>query len=177
MVESVGQNIRYTVRGLRRRPGFALSATLTIGVGIGALASVLSVLSAMLLRPAPYPTADRIVQIEQVVDGRPRDEVSTLDIRALGEGSASLSHVTIAWFSDASIAGDGLPERARRASGGIAAVWTASLLRSAVYGIDRTSRLMFAGAGLVLAAAVLSGCYLPARHAAQIDPVAALRAD
>jgi hypothetical protein len=114
VVESVGQDIRYAVRGLRRRPGFALSATLTIGVGIGALASVLSVVSAVLLRPAPYPTADRIVQIEQVVDGRPRDEVSTLDVRALSEGSASLSHVTIAWFSEASVAGDGLPERARR---------------------------------------------------------------
>ena len=114
VVESVGQDIRYAVRGLRRRPVFALSATLTIGVGIGALATVLSVVSAVLLRPAPYPTADRIVQIEQVVDGRPRDEVSTLDVRALSEGSASLSHVTIAWFSEASIAADGLPERARR---------------------------------------------------------------
>jgi len=40
----------------------------------------------------------------------------------------------------------------------IAAVWTAGLLRSAVYGIDRTSPVTFAGAGLVLAAAVLFGC-------------------
>src|SRR5262245_51442090 len=113
-MDSIFRNIRYAVRGLLRQPEFAAVAIATIALGAAAVASVLSIVSAVLLRPAPYPTADRIVQIEQVVNGRPREEVSTVDLRALREGSPSLSHVTLAWFSETSVAGDGLPERARR---------------------------------------------------------------
>jgi putative ABC transport system permease protein len=112
-LDSVGRDIRHALRGLRRRPGFAVTAVLTIAIGSGALGSVLSVVQAVLLRPAPYPNAARIVQIEQVRRGRPRDEVSAADILALREGSPSLSRVTLAWFSEASIAGGALPERAK----------------------------------------------------------------
>lgn len=111
--DSVLRDTRHALRGLRRRPGFAITAVLTIAIGAGALASVLSVVHAVLLRPAPYPNADRIVQIEQELRGRARDEVSAADILALREGSPSLARVTLAWFSEASIAGGALPERAR----------------------------------------------------------------
>ncbi len=112
-LDSVFRDARHALRGLRRRPGFAITAVLTIAIGAGALASVLSVVHAVLLRPAPYPNADRIVQIEQEFRGRPRDEVSAADILALREGSPSLARVTLAWFSEASIAGGALPERAK----------------------------------------------------------------
>jgi putative ABC transport system permease protein len=111
--DSVFRDVRHALRGLRRRPGFAITAVLTIAIGAGALASVLSVVHAVLLRPAPYPNAARIVQIEQVSRGRSRDEVSAADILALREGSPSLARVSLAWFSEASIAGGALPERAR----------------------------------------------------------------
>ena len=112
-IDSVFRDIRHAMRGLRRRPGFALTAVLTIAIGSGALASVLSVVHAVLLRPAPYPNAARIVQIEQELRGRSRDEVSAADILALREGSPSLARVSLAWFSEASIAGGALPDRAR----------------------------------------------------------------
>ena len=108
------RDARYGVRGLCRQPGFALTSIFTIALGTGALASVLSILHAALLRPVPYPHADRIVQVAQTLNGRNRDEVSTVDVLALRERSRSLSHVTIAWFSTASLAGQGLPERAQR---------------------------------------------------------------
>jgi predicted permease len=113
-LESVPRDVRYAIRGLRRQPAFALASMLTIAVGTATLASVLSVADAVLFRAVPYPNADRIVQIGQTTNGRTRSEVSTIDVLALREGAPSLSHLTIAWFSEASLAGDGLPERARR---------------------------------------------------------------
>jgi putative ABC transport system permease protein len=62
-------------------------------------------------------------------------------------------------------------------AGGITAVWSASLLRSQVYGIHDTSPVTFALAAVVLALAVLAGCYLPARRAARVDPALVLRGD
>lgn len=113
-LDSVARDVRYALRGLWRQPAFAITSILTIAVGAAALASVLSVVYAVLLRPAPYPNANRIVQIGQVTNGRTRPEVSTVDVLALREGSQSLRHVTIAWFSEASLTSGGLPERARR---------------------------------------------------------------
>lgn len=63
------------------------------------------------------------------------------------------------------------------ACGGVAAIWSAGLLRSLVHGIDYTSASTFLYAGLMLAAAVLAGCYFPARRAARVDPAIVLRSD
>jgi len=112
--DSVVRDVRHAIRGILRHPGVAVTAILTIAVGAGALASVLSVVYAVLLRPIPYPNADRIVQINQVTNGRTRPEVSTIDVLALRQRSRALSRVTIAWFSSASLTGGGLPERLRR---------------------------------------------------------------
>jgi putative ABC transport system permease protein len=109
-IESLAQDLRFALRTLRRRPGLAAAAIVTIAMGTGILASILSVADTALLRGAPYPNADRIVQIGQVFFGRNHEEVSMPDVRALREGSASLSHVTIAWFATASLAGGDVPD-------------------------------------------------------------------
>jgi predicted lysophospholipase L1 biosynthesis ABC-type transport system permease subunit len=61
--------------------------------------------------------------------------------------------------------------------GAAATMWSAGLLRSLVPGIERTDAWTFGAAALLLAAAVLAGCYLPARRAARIDPAIVLRMD
>jgi putative ABC transport system permease protein len=58
------QNIRYAFRQLRRNPGFALTAILTLALGIGATTAVFSVVEQMLLTQLPYRDADRIVALQ-----------------------------------------------------------------------------------------------------------------
>jgi len=59
--ERLMQDARYAMRTLRRNPIFAAVAILTLGLGIGMNTAVFSVLSAVLIKPLPYPAGDRIV--------------------------------------------------------------------------------------------------------------------
>ena len=59
----LAQDIRYAFRQLRRNPGFALTAIVTLALGIGATTAVFSVVEQMLLRQLPYRDADHIVAL------------------------------------------------------------------------------------------------------------------
>ena len=62
-LEDLLRDVRHAFRSLRRAPGFALVAILTLGLGLGANAAIFGVLDAALLRPLPYPESDRIVTV------------------------------------------------------------------------------------------------------------------
>lgn len=79
------QDLRYGIRMLRTKPGFALAAILSLALGIGACTSIFSVVDAVLLRSLPYPEADRIVQFREISERgtqMPITEPNFLDVRA-----------------------------------------------------------------------------------------------
>jgi predicted permease len=57
--------IGIAIRSLRKTPGFALAFILTLGLGIGANTAIFSIINGVLLRPLPYPDADRLVHLRQ----------------------------------------------------------------------------------------------------------------
>src|SRR5262245_8132330 len=66
LLDSLLRNVRLALRGMRRTPGFSVAVVLTLALGIGANSAVFSAIDAVLLRPLPYPVADRLVELKQV---------------------------------------------------------------------------------------------------------------
>jgi predicted permease len=70
LVEQVANDVRHSLRAMRRNPGFALLAITSLALGIGATTAVFSVLNAVVLRALPVPQPDRLVVIKPQFHGR-----------------------------------------------------------------------------------------------------------
>ena len=81
--------IRFALRQLRKSPGFTLVAALTLAVGIGANTAIFSVVEGALLRPLPFPHAERLVRIYEA-----------LDENGARSGSLNLTDRTVARFRE-----------------------------------------------------------------------------
>jgi putative ABC transport system permease protein len=66
MLDALIRDLRYAIRGMIRRPGFALSTVGILGLGIGAASAIFTVVDGVLLRPLPYPRPDRIAWVREV---------------------------------------------------------------------------------------------------------------
>jgi putative ABC transport system permease protein len=71
LLQSVGSDLAYAARTLRRSPGFTVVAVLTLALGIGATVAVFSAVSGAILRPLPFPNAERIVHVGEREIGQP----------------------------------------------------------------------------------------------------------
>jgi len=112
-MDTLWQDLRYGVRMLRRNPGFAAVAILTLAIGIGANIVIFSVVNGILLKPLPFPDSHRVVTIWETDANRnvTRGTASAaefLDWRDMNHVFQELSGWRALYFT---ITGGGEPER------------------------------------------------------------------
>src|ERR671920_312659 len=92
-MDALLQDLRYAVRALRRSPGFALAALLSLALGLGANTAIFSAVDAALLRPLPYPEDAQLVDVASTMHARGLAHIplSVPDYRAYREGAPSLA--------------------------------------------------------------------------------------
>jgi len=104
------QDLRWAARSLARARGFTLFAVLTLGLGVGATASVFTVLDRVVLRPFPWEGSDRLVQIGTYI--RRSDEIEVLSqplLRDYIEGLEGIEAIVGANGESAVLTGSGDP--------------------------------------------------------------------
>jgi putative ABC transport system permease protein len=112
MVGAFLWDVRYAVRSLRRRPLFAVTAILTIALGIGANASVFTVSNAFLFAPLPYDHPDRLVTLwaENDVLGYSHSNVSPADAWDWRSRTHALQDLAVYTRDGLNLTGAGDPE-------------------------------------------------------------------
>ncbi|MBM4372128.1 MAG: ABC transporter permease, partial [Deltaproteobacteria bacterium] len=80
-MSDLGGDIRFALRSLRRSPLHTVTTVLILGVGIGAVTLMFSVLNASVLRPLPFPEPDRLVWLWKARDEVPQNSLSYDDFR------------------------------------------------------------------------------------------------
>ena len=117
-MHSLLQDLRYGARILGKNPGFASIAILTLALGIGANATIFSVVEAVLVRSLPYEDARGLVWVSEVNPGRVMSESNVAPATFLDWQAAQQSFESLAAFSESTFVftGMGDPERLKSAS-------------------------------------------------------------
>jgi putative ABC transport system permease protein len=107
------QDIRYGIRMLAKNPGFTVVAVLTLALGIGANTAIFGVLDAVVLKPLPYPQADRLALIWTgfKTAGQARVPFSGPDMVDLKQRSRLFQDIGGTWVGSLAFTGTGEPEQ------------------------------------------------------------------
>ncbi|MGH9390468.1 MAG: hypothetical protein ACRD1Z_12695, partial [Vicinamibacteria bacterium] len=105
--DSFSQDFRQAARGLRKKPGFVLTASITFAAGIGAATALFCVIEAVLLRPLPYPEPERLVYLFEVQEeaGGERHGPAPANVLDWRRESESLSEVAAWWMESTTLLG------------------------------------------------------------------------
>jgi predicted permease len=119
-LEEIVRNIRFSLRTLRRNPGFAAAAILTLAIGIGANTAVFSVVDGVLLKPLAYPEAGRLISVQHTAPGAPGLMSASGDLRlsasmffTYADHNRSFEAIGGWTAGTATITGQGEPEEVR----------------------------------------------------------------
>lgn len=113
---SVVQDARFAVRLLRRQPGFAAIAVVTLSLGIGATTAVFTLVNGVLLRPLPYADSDRLLLLLNGRDGRLSTSFSPPNYRDVTTESGVFTAAAAFDASGVSLTGRGDPQRLQAAT-------------------------------------------------------------
>ena len=97
------QDTRYVVRTLRKTPTFTAAAILTLALAIGANSAIFSLVNAVILKPAPYRNADRIVVLGYTFDGRWVPRASPSKFKVWKERTRAFDDLSAARFGRADL--------------------------------------------------------------------------
>lgn len=110
-LDILGQDLRYFWRTLRQSPGYALTVVGIAGFGIGATTAAFSITDHILLRPLPFPDANRLVTIFEVEPHYNQMELSPPNYRDWKKQSKSFEAFGAYANLSVNMAGDGEPEK------------------------------------------------------------------
>jgi len=111
-LDALLRDLRYAARGMGRRRGLVATIVLTLALGVGATTTVFSVVNGVLLRPLPYPEADRLVALVQTWEGHegPWSSVSPAEAFDYLDRLTAFSAFGVYDFGESDISGDGEAE-------------------------------------------------------------------
>ncbi len=113
MLQTFIQDVSFALRAFRRRSGFTAVVLVTLALGIGANTAIFSVVEAVLIRPLPYPNADRIVQVYET--NRKYDftqgVVSPFNFDVWERDAKSFEHLAAMRVTSVTLTGAGEPAR------------------------------------------------------------------
>jgi putative ABC transport system permease protein len=111
-MESIWQDLKYGVRALMKRPGFAIVAVLTLALGIGANTVIFSVVNSVLLRPLNYRDSERLVQLNHNYPKLDlKASVSAIGYTHYRDRNQSFESIGAGTFWPVNLTGTGDPER------------------------------------------------------------------
>ena len=112
-VRSVLTDLRVAARLLRRSPAFTFVSVLTLGLAIGATTAIFSVIEPVLLKPLPYPDAERLVMVWERNANGTRDNVGFATFRDLVAQSHTIERAAVMGQWLPTLSDHGEPERVR----------------------------------------------------------------
>lgn len=110
LAADTGADAAYALRQLRRAPGFAAAAVLTLGLGIGGTTAIFSAFDAVVLRPLPFPEPDRLIDVATAWQGGP-GAVSAGNFALIARHSRAFQALATRNGATYNLTGDGEPER------------------------------------------------------------------
>src|SRR6195256_5365061 len=113
-IDTLIQDVRFSLRMLRKSPGFAAVVVLTIALGIGATTAIFTVVDATLLEPLPYPQSEQLVSIQDDFPGAGAEDVGLSEPEWQDlQRSGIFEFISPTWFDENNLTGSSQPERVR----------------------------------------------------------------